>query len=230
VTGDEDAPAVGARPSWLRPHRGESRLPVAAAVLCLVALQLAIPRNLAFQPWWLLPGLEIALFVVLSIADPARVSRDSAILRMLSLGLVAIASVGTIYSAARLVDRLIFAGIAQDAKTILLNGGAIWLTNVIVFGLWFWEGDRGGPAARATGRRQHPDFLFPQMTAPELTRHDWHPAFVDYFYLSFTNATAFSPTDTMPLHPWAKLTMLAESATSLVIVLLVVARAINVLH
>ena len=103
------------------------------------------------------------------------------------------------------------------------------LTNVIVFALWFWEGDRGGPAARADADKPHPDFLFPQMQSPELASRDWEPTFLDYFYVAFTNATAFSPTDTMPLSAWAKLLMLTESVISLVTVLLVVARAVNVI-
>jgi hypothetical protein len=112
-----------------------------------------------------------------------------------------------------------------EAGPLLLNGGAIRLTNVIVFALWYWEADRGGPAARANAREDYPDFLFPQMTTPEMVGGDWEPYFVDYLYLSFTNATAFSPTDTMPLSRWAKLTMMAQSAVSLLIVALVVARA-----
>jgi uncharacterized membrane protein len=103
------------------------------------------------------------------------------------------------------------------------------LTNVIVFALWFWEMDRGGPAARALARKVHPDFLFSQMTVPDLVNLDWEPGFVDYLYLSFTNATAFSPTDTLPLSRWAKLTMMAESTVSFVTVALIVARAVNVL-
>ena len=113
---------------------------------------------------------------------------------------------------------------------MLRNGGAIWLTNVIVFALWYWEMDRGGPAARACGTHEYPDFLFTQMTAPELVAKDWEPAFLDYLYLSFTNATAFSPTDTLPLSRWAKMTMMFQSAVSLVTVALVVARAVNVLE
>ena len=101
---------------------------------------------------------------------------------------------------------------------------------MIVFGLWYWEFDRGGPVARARADKPYPDFLFPQMSSPaELTPPDWEPEFVDYLYMSFTNATAFSPTDVMPLSRWAKLTMLAQSLVSIVTVALVVARAVNIL-
>jgi uncharacterized membrane protein len=110
-----------------------------------------------------------------------------------------------------------------------MTGAAIWLTNVIVFALWYWEFDRGGPVARALARKPLPDFQFVQMQSPELAHPDWEPAFMDYLYLSFTNATAFSPTDVLPLSRWAKATMLLQSAISLVTVALVIARAVNVL-
>jgi uncharacterized membrane protein len=118
----------------------------------------------------------------------------------------------------------------QDAGPLLITGAAIWLTNVIVFSLWYWELDRGGPVARAHATRAHPDFLFAQMQNPELAPSDWEPGFADYLYLSFTNATAFSPTDVLPLSRWAKLTMMLQSAVSLATVALVIARAVNILN
>jgi uncharacterized membrane protein len=116
-----------------------------------------------------------------------------------------------------------------DAVPLLLTGGGIWLTNVIVFALWYWEWDRGGPMARVLGQRQYADFLFAQMQNPESAPPDWEPAFLDYLYLSFTNSTAFSPTDVMPLSRWAKMLMMLQSSVSLVTVVLVVARAVNIL-
>jgi hypothetical protein len=215
-------------PAWLRPTVTESRGPVAVAILAAIALQILVRKDLAFSPQWLLPGLELGLFLVLSVMNPIRINRESAVLRWVGIALVAVASVATAWSAGRLVYRLLHGGL-PDAPQLLLNGGAVWLTNVIVFALWYWEVDRGGPAARANARDDVPDFLFPQMTIPEMAQRDWEPNFIDYFYVSFTNATAFSPTDTMPLSRWAKLTMMAQSAVSLVIVALVVARAINTL-
>ncbi len=105
----------------------------------------------------------------------------------------------------------------------------MWVTNVIAFALWYWEFDRGGPVHRAAGTVQHPDLMFPQMASPQLAAADWEPYFTDYLYLSFTNATAFSPTDVMPLARWAKMAMLVQSAVSLSIGALVIARAINIL-
>jgi uncharacterized membrane protein len=106
-------------------------------------------------------------------------------------------------------------------------GAAVWLTNIIVFALWYWEFDRGGPVARAQGTKPHPYFLFPQMESPHLAHEHWEPAFADYLYLAFTNATAFSPTDAMPLSRWSKMAMLTQSAVSLVTVALVISRAVG---
>jgi hypothetical protein len=218
-------------PAWLRRTRGESRLAVVVAVLVAVALQLSLHRDLSFHPQYLIPALEGALFVVLTIGNPVRLRRESRLLRAAGLLLVSAASFAVAWSAVTLVWQLVHGTGAADLRAIplLLNGGSIWLTNVIVFALWYWELDRGGPAARATARVVHPDFLFSQMTVPELVDRDWEPAFVDYLYLSFTNATAFSPTDTLPLSRWAKLAMMFQSAISLVTVALVVARAVNIL-
>ncbi len=132
-------------------------------------------------------------------------------------------------SAGRLIVDLVRGEGIHDPSQLLLTGASIWFTNVIVFGLWYWEFDRGGPVERAVATQPFPDLLFPQMTSPDLAPPDWEPGFIDYFYVSFTNATAFSPTDTMPMTRWAKLTMLTQSAVSVVTVVLVIARAVNIL-
>jgi hypothetical protein len=217
-------------PAWLRQTEGESRWPVGLAILVAVALQVALPTGMMFRPQWLLPSIELALFAALMIANPARINRESTVLRGISLALVVVASWALTWSAARLIYELVEGQIGDNPRSLLFNGGAIWLTNVIVFALWYWETDRGGPAARANARRLHPDFLFSQMTIPEIVHNDWEPYFVDYLYLSFTNATAFSPTDTLPLSRWAKLTMMFQSAVSLATLVLVVARAVNILR
>jgi uncharacterized membrane protein len=175
-----------------------------------------------------LPAAEFTLLILLVAANPRRIDRDRRWVRMASLTLVAIASVANIVSAARLVIGLVQGTVGQSAGPLLAYGAAIWSTNVIIFGLWYWEFDRGGPVERAKATKTHPDFQFPQMLTPELTDKDWEPQFVDYLYVSFTNATAFSPTDTMPLSRWAKLLMLIQSGVSLVTVALVIARAVNV--
>jgi uncharacterized membrane protein len=145
------------------------------------------------------------------------------------VALLVVMTVGTAVSVAVLaVD--ILAGVEGITATVLLGrGAAVWVENVIVFSLWYWQIDRGGPAERAAGSPVPPSFAFPENATPELAPVGWRPAYPDYLYLAYTNATAFSPTDTLPVRRWAKLTMLVQSALSLVIAILVVARAINVL-
>jgi uncharacterized membrane protein len=210
-------------------HRGGKRLPVTVTVVVAIVLQIELPRRFALQPRYLLPGLEMALAAGLMAANPRRINRQSRVLRAASLALIAIITVANTFSAFILVRELVNGTAGDNAGPLLATGAAIWGTNVIVFALWYWELDRGGPVARAFAHRPHPDFLFTQMQDPEMAPPDWEPAFLDYLYLSFTNATAFSPTDVMPLAQWAKMTMLAQSAVSIVAVALVIARAVNIL-
>lgn len=216
-------------PAWLRRTRGESRIAVVIGVLLVVGLQWALPKDLAFNPRWALAVVAGALFVVLVIGNPHRITRETRPLRLAALLLALALSFAGAWSVVRLVWQLTHRGGPPNADQLLVSGGILWLTNVIVFALWYWEFDRGGPAARAAARKPLPDFLFSQMTAPELTDRDWEPGYVDYLYLSFTNATAFSPTDTLPMSRWAKLAMMFQSAVSLVTVALVVSRAVNIL-
>jgi len=142
--------------------------------------------------------------------------------------LIVLINVSNVVSLVELVDKLLF-GTKAGGRALIIASVPIWLTNVIVFGLWYWELDRGGPACRLQPDHPRPDFLFPQMTAPGATSEPWSPTFLDYLYTSFTNATAFSPTDTMPLTPWAKLLMMVQSLASLLLVALVISRAVNIL-
>jgi uncharacterized membrane protein len=216
-------------PAWLRRTEGERRWPVAVAILVAIALQVALPDQLVLQSRWLLPSLELTLVIALLVASPKRFDRESRKQRAASLTLTGLISLANAWSAVLLVLGLLHGREGQDAAPLLASGVAIWLTNIIAFGLWYWQFDRGGPAARANARKLIPDFQFVQMQSPELAPPDWEPEFVDYLYLSFTNATAFSPTDVMPLSRWAKLTMLAQSLVSLVTVALIIARAVNIL-
>jgi hypothetical protein len=216
-------------PAWRRVTEGELRWPVGFVVTGMIAMQLAVPYRLSPTGHWLLPGVEAVLLAILVASDPTRMTSRSPLLRTLSLGLIAVASLGNLYSAVNLVIGLVRGTEGNDPTALLANGGNIWLTNIIIFGLWYWELDRGGPASRALAARTKPSFLFPEMTAPELTDPDWEPRFVDYLYLAFTNATAFSPTDTLPFARWAKLTMMLQSSISLATGALVIARAVNIL-
>jgi uncharacterized membrane protein len=217
-------------PAWRRVTEGEPRWPVSLFVVVAIGLQLTLPQRLAVLPRFVLPALALVLLIGLVSVNPKRISRHSPRLRAASMALIGLLSVANAVSAGRLIVGLIQGTEGKDAGPLLANGAAIWLTNVIVFALWYWELDRGGPGARANAHRHYPDFLFPQMENPELAPEHWEPGFVDYLYVSFTNATAFSPTDVLPLTPWTKLTMLAQEAISLSTVGLVIARAVNILQ
>jgi hypothetical protein len=218
-------------PAWRRRTEGEARWQVAACTAVAIALQVALPDRLSLlSPTWALPALEGAMLICLIIANPHRINRESRALRSFSLVLAAVISFANAWSLERLASGLVNGHQHWDAGPLLITGAAIWLTNVIVFGLWYWEFDRGGPVARALGNNPYPDFQFPQMVSPEMAPPHWEPQFADYLYLAFTNAAAFSPTDVLPLSRWAKLAMTLQSAISIVTVALVVARAVNILH
>ena len=191
-------------PAWLRPTDGENRVPVAVAVLLAVAAQLALPDQLTLGPRWLMPALELVLLAALSIANPVRLAREHPLLRVGAVALVVCLIVANSGSAALLIRSLLDGHSSNSARTLFGNGAAIYLTNIVAFALCYWELDRDGPFARAAARNNVPDFLFPQMSTPEIADRDWEPYFFDYLYVSFTNATAFSPTDTMPLSRWSK--------------------------
>ncbi len=215
-------------PAWRRATAGELRWPVSLVMTVMIGLQLAVPRRLSPTGHWFLPGLEAVLLAVVIAFDPARVGGRSPAIRGVSLTLIATATLANAYSAVNLIVDLV-EGAVDNAPSLLLTGGNIWFTNIIIFGVWYWELDRGGPAARALAVRGRPSFLFPEMTMPDLAEPDWEPQFVDYLYLAYTNATAFSPTDTLPFSRWARVMMMGQSAISLATGALVIARAVNIL-
>ncbi|HEY5350900.1 MAG TPA: hypothetical protein VIK57_00425 [Streptosporangiaceae bacterium] len=219
-------------PAWRRSTRGEHRWPVTISVILAIVLQRLLPDQLSMRPLpsGLLPILEGGVLVALAIANPVRIERRGVFVRWVSIVLILLITSANAASAVLLIREIIKGGSeTSSAGPLLASGAAIWATNVIAFALWYWEFDRGGPVHRAHGTFQYLDFLFPQMTIDHLVDPDWEPRFVDYLYLSFTNATAFSPTDVMPLARWAKLTMLVQSAVSLSLGALVIARAVNIL-
>jgi hypothetical protein len=220
-----------ALPAWCRITRGELRWPVAITTTVGIALQVAVPDKLVLiHPSWIFPAAQGALLIVLVGVNPHRIDRQSTVMRSLSLMLAAMLSLANGWSVARLAAGITQGTMGQKAGQLLITGGVIWLTNVIAFGLWYWEFDRGGPVARALNLKgRYPDFQFPQMTSPDMAPPDWEPAFIDYLYVAFTNATAFSPTDTMPMSRWAKIAMTVQSIISIVTVALVVSRAVNIL-
>ena len=217
-------------PAWLRKTAGERRWPVTLSVIAAIVLQVLLPNDYTKPlPPSVLPALEGALLVGLMIANPVRIERRGKVARAASMVLIGLITAANAASAVLLIHAILVGKAGTHAGPLIATGASIWATNVIAFALWYWEFDRGGPVTRAMGTSQYPDLMFPQMAQPELAPPDWEPVFVDYLYFSFTNATAFSPTDVLPFARWAKLTMLVQSAVSLVLGILVIARAVNIL-
>ena len=203
---------------------------MASAVLAVIVLTLLLPSALSpIHARWVVPTIEGILLAALIIGDPGAIDRRSRLLQRLSVGLVAVLVIGALLSTGFLIAELIDGGSATDTAGELLAAGAIvWIVNNIAFSLLYWQLDCGGAAARAHRMPAHPDIVFPQQMNPELAPPDWRPQFVDYLYLGFTNATAFSPTDAMPYAPRVKVAMAAQAVASLAILGLVIARAVNV--
>ncbi len=209
----------------------EQRWPMALAVLTAIVLQVITPHTGRIVFWWVFPVLELAALAVLVIRDPGRIDRRTRAARRASIVLVVLLTIGTLAALVVLTLDVVDKTYAPTvgATALLGRGLALWVTNVVVFSLWFWELDRGGAAERAAASPIMPSFGFPEDALPELVAEGWMPRYPDYLYISFTNATSFSPTDTLPIRTWAKMTMMVEAAISLVTAILVIARAINVL-
>jgi uncharacterized membrane protein len=203
---------------------------MATAVLVSVAMQLALPDRHVLSPTVLFPTVEVLVLVALVIADPGRLDRRSAALRRLTMALVIVMTWDNLAGVAELVRGILDGSDQDNGPVLLATGGALWVTNVIAFSLWFWLLDRGGPAARASGTPLAAAFAFPENVTPELAPPRWWPQYPDYLYLAYTNSTALSPTDTLPLTRWAKMLMLVQSAISLVIAVMIIARAVNILN
>ncbi len=209
-------------------HRLEHTYPAALVVLVVIALQLSLQEKLTLGPNWLMPALEVILVFLLLLSIPRHNTLEFRHRRMVVSGLIVLMNFANLYSLWVLLAWLLQGGFANGVE-LLFDALKLWLTNMILFTLWYWELDAGGPVARMHKKLEHPDFLFTQMTLPQFAKSNWRPSFVDYLFLSFTNASAFSPTDTLPLSPRAKMLMLIQALISLVTVALVAARAVNIL-
>jgi uncharacterized membrane protein len=176
----------------------------------------------------LVPTLEGVLLIGLSVATPRQLEHEHRARRRTAIALTAFVSAANIFSLVELTNLLLHRNV-EDGRTLIVSGVLIWLTNFLIFALWHWELDRGGPGRRAAGHDGPPDFLFPQMADDRIQPRYWRPQFFDYLYVSLTNAIAFSPTDTMPLTLKAKGVMGLQSVVSAVTVGLIVSRAINIL-
>jgi len=216
-----------------RPSASEPRWPSVVAVLFALGLYVALPQQMmgsagaAAALHFAIPAVELVLLAPLALGAPHRHAAESVGRRRTAIGLTAVLSVANLLALALLVTRIADGSVA--GAPLLLAAAEIWTTNAIVFALWYWELDGGGPPVRLANLGGRRDFAFVQMLNPELAEPGWHPRFVDYLYVSFTNASAFSPSDTLPLTRWAKLLMLVQSWVSIVTVVLVAARVVSML-
>jgi uncharacterized membrane protein len=211
-------------------YEGEKRWPMALTLVVAMALPFLLPAHSNYVPAWFSPSIEALLLVAVIVADPGRIDRRTTVVRVISVGLVVILVLGATGSTARLIVDLIEGGPETNSAAELLRTGAlVWMYTIISFAFLYWVFDSGGPEARAVAPQQFPDLSFPQHHDPHLAPAHWRPEFFDYLYLGFTNATAFSPTDVMPLRHWAKLAMATQAAVSLGLLGLVIARAVNIL-
>jgi uncharacterized membrane protein len=211
-----------------RLERGDPFWPAQLAVAAAIALHLTLSQKVVIGPNWLVPAVEGLLLLVLVVIAPARATRRSPRVRRFALLVIGLVTLTNVVSLSLLVHFLINGGKA-GGHGLVLSGVVLWVTNVLLFAVWYWEMDRGGPLERFEHPDAMPDFQFPQMENPKLAPDGWRPGFLDYLYTSLTNATAFSPTDTMPLTQSAKAIMGVQAVAALVTVGLVVARAVNIL-
>jgi len=216
------------KPSWDLPAPSEPRWPPTLAVLVALVIQARLPDRLTPGPQLLVPALELVLLIPLVVSNPMRITRGSRNLRGLSIALIGLVNIANAASLILLVRFLLHGGQA-NGRALIRAGIGIWVTQVLVFALWYWEVDRGGPVARTQADHGPPDLLFPQMENATLSRGPWFPQFWDYLYVSLTTSTAFSPTDTMPLTAMAKMIMSAQSLVSLTTIAIVGSRAVNIL-
>ncbi len=203
---------------------------MAVTLLVAMALPFLLPPRFSLGPRWIVPALEGVLLVALVVADPGRIDRRSDLIRALSIALIVVLVAGAAAMTTRLVVDLIRGGPDTNSPAQLLRIGAVvWAYLIISFSFLYWELDGGGPENRARAAPAVPDLAFPEHLNPHVAPPGWQPEYFDYLYLGFTNATAFSPTDVMPIARWAKLAMSVQAICSIIVLGLVIARAVNIL-
>ncbi len=225
-----------------RRERGEEhRLPPVVAVLTGIVLYAALPSQLVLGTKFVVPALELLLLIPVIAVNPRRFRRQTMWSRALSLALVGVIGAANLFSLGQLINALL-SGRAHNGKQLLLAAFQVWFTNIIVFGLGYWELDRGGPVKRSQLSRDElppADFRFSQdenadaideVAVSSSEKADWTPTLIDYLYVSVTNSTAFSPTDTMPLSTRAKLLMSVQCIAALITSVLVIARAVSAIQ
>ena len=210
--------------------RFEPRWPVALAILAVILLLVLLPERVRLFPAWVPYVVGIAFIVPMAaVGLTAEKARWLRIEHTIMLLIIVVTGVGTLATLANLIDAMVRRSAEIGGAQLLTSSIAVWVTNVLTFSLLYWQIDRGGPEARANNASTKPDWLFPQAGAPEDAPPDWRPTLVDYLFLAFSTATAFSPTDALPLTSRAKMLMMLESMISLVTIVLVASRAINIL-
>ena len=230
VTSGPSAPEQDAEAGASKAQRGERRGPMAIAVLGVGILHEFLPTSFQLAAPWIYPTFLLLFLVVLVIGDPGRMDRDRRWLRVVTGIMIAVITLVNAFTAIRLVVDIFDPKAFSTAQQLLTIGAVVWGTNIVAFALWFWDLDGGGAAARALGsKRIPPAFIFPEMSNPEHVPAGWYPQFIDYLAMSFNTGTSFSPTDVSAVRRWAKALMIAESAISLALATLVVARAINMM-
>jgi hypothetical protein len=209
----------------MSPNPREPRWPAFVAMLAAAGVYLALPEPLSVGPSWLLLVIVVLLLIPITVSYRYGHHNITRILTFTANGIITIAMIASLILLVRGIPEHL-----ESPKALLRSAGALWITNILVFALWYWKLDAGGPL-----RRDHPhafsnsSFLFPQMLSQEGRDASWKPNFVDYLFLAFNTSTAFSPTDTAVLSRWAKLGMMVQSLISLTIVVLLAARAVNIL-
>jgi len=199
-------------------------------MLVAIVLQLLLPDRYIFGSRFILIAVEVLLLAALSFTTPKEEVFKSLSRRINVFLLIIVAGLVNGYALIVVLQHLLQTGHVNDGRELILTAVNIYLTNIIIFALWYWEMDGGGPGERRFAPKHEKDFLFPQNQHEDYKHPHWQPTLTDYLYVSSTNAMAFSPTDTMPLSRRAKLLMLGQATLSLVSVALVAARAVNILH
>ena len=208
----------------------EPRWQALLAFLAVGAVYLALPNNLVFGPTWLLPTLIVVLLVPTVMTHKTGSHSLNRVLGIVINGITTIALIGSVVLLIRALPSH-----KESPLALLRSGGLLWLTNVIVFALWYWRLDGGGPTVRHERKEfGSTSFLFPQMQIPHDERAQfeclhWRPSFVDYFFVAFTQSSTFGPTDSPLLAPWAKILSVVQITISLSIVILLISRAVGVL-
>lgn len=210
--------------------RIEPRWPVVLAILAAILMVVLLPERVVLFPAWFPYVIGIALILPMAaVRLSAEKARWLRVERTIMLLFIVAMGVGTLANLASLIRAMVRRSGEVGGLQLLSSSIVVWVSNVLIFSLLYWRIDRGGPEARANNAGTRPDWLFPQAGAPEDAPPDWRPTFVDYLFLGFSTATAFSPTDALPLTSRAKMLMMLESTMSLGTIVVVASRAINIL-